>query len=46
MSDVFSDHQRVGAAIASVVDAIGKQNFYSTVLETLGRHIDCELAGY
>lgn len=42
MSEVFQDHNRVGAAIAAVVDAVGQQGFYAIVLETLGRYIDCE----
>jgi DNA-binding CsgD family transcriptional regulator len=42
MSEVFHDHKRVAAAIAAVVDAVGRQGFYAVVLETLGQYIDCE----
>ncbi|SDG09344.1 helix-turn-helix transcriptional regulator [Pseudomonas abietaniphila] len=42
MNELFGDHKRVAAAIASVIDAVGHQDFYAIVLETLGLYIDCE----
>jgi DNA-binding CsgD family transcriptional regulator/PAS domain-containing protein len=42
MNELFGDHKRVAVAIAAVIDAVGHQDFYAIVLETLGRYIDCE----
>ncbi|NBB09771.1 LuxR C-terminal-related transcriptional regulator [Pseudomonas sp. SLFW] len=42
MNEVLHNQKPEWMAIAAIIDAVGRRDFYATVLETLGRYINCE----